>query len=50
MAASVKSLPDRVPLVGGAVRQLARVNLLDSSTRLTAQAFLSALPALPVHA
>ena len=50
MAASVKSLPDRVPLVGGAVRQLARVNLLDSSTRLAAQAFLSALPALFVLA
>ncbi|MFJ6140990.1 ribonuclease BN [Kitasatospora sp. NPDC092286] len=41
-----RGLPDQVPLVGRAVGQLLRVNLLDCATRLAAQAFLSALPAL----
>ncbi|MEV7020562.1 ribonuclease BN [Kitasatospora sp. NPDC093558] len=45
-----RGLPDQVPLVGRAVRQLVRVNLLDCATRLAAQAFLSALPALFVVA
>ncbi|MFF3113869.1 YhjD/YihY/BrkB family envelope integrity protein [Kitasatospora sp. NPDC057904] len=45
-----RGLPDRVPLVGRAVHQLVRVNLLDCATRLAAQAFLSALPALFVVA
>ncbi len=50
LAATAKGLPDRVPIVGRAVGQLVRVNLLDSATRLAAQAFLSALPALFVVA
>ncbi|KOV29769.1 ribonuclease BN [Streptomyces sp. XY431] len=37
-------------MVGRALRQLLRVNLLDCATRLAAQAFLSALPALFVVA
>ncbi|MGW2252419.1 YhjD/YihY/BrkB family envelope integrity protein [Kitasatospora sp. NPDC001660] len=41
-----RGLPEQVPLVGRAVRQLVRVNLLDCATRLAAQAFLSSLPAL----
>ncbi|MFI6848841.1 YihY/virulence factor BrkB family protein [Kitasatospora sp. NBC_00085] len=41
-----RGLPEHVPLVGRALGQLLRVNLLDSATRLAAQAFLSALPAL----
>ncbi|WP_406202364.1 YihY/virulence factor BrkB family protein [Kitasatospora sp. NBC_01560] len=43
-------LPEQVPLVGRALGQLLRVNLLDCATRLAAQAFLSALPALFVLA
>ncbi|KQV24308.1 ribonuclease BN [Kitasatospora sp. Root187] len=50
LAATARGLPDRVPIVGRAVGQLVRVNLLDSATRLAAQAFLSALPALFVVA
>lgn len=50
LASTAQGLPDRVPLVGRAVGQLVRVNLLDSATRLAAQAFLSALPALFVVA
>ncbi|MFJ8044522.1 YhjD/YihY/BrkB family envelope integrity protein [Kitasatospora sp. NPDC096147] len=50
LTATAKGLPDRVPLVGRAVGQLIRVNLLDNATRLAAQAFLSALPALFVVA
>ncbi|AUG79256.1 ribonuclease BN [Kitasatospora sp. MMS16-BH015] len=46
----LRAVPDRVPLVGRAVGQLVRVNLLDCATRLAAQAFLSALPALLVLA
>ncbi|MEV6975531.1 YhjD/YihY/BrkB family envelope integrity protein [Kitasatospora sp. NPDC093806] len=45
-----RGLPEQVPLVGRALRQLLRVNLLDCATRLAAQAFLSALPALFVVA
>ncbi|MFB7475444.1 YhjD/YihY/BrkB family envelope integrity protein [Kitasatospora sp. NPDC056184] len=50
LAGSARGLPEQVPLVGRALRQLFRVNLLDSATRLAAQAFLSALPALFVVA
>ncbi|MFI5531572.1 YhjD/YihY/BrkB family envelope integrity protein [Kitasatospora sp. NPDC051853] len=50
LAVTAKGLPDRVPIVGRAVGQLIRVNLLDNATRLAAQAFLSALPALFVVA
>ncbi|MFF8769550.1 YhjD/YihY/BrkB family envelope integrity protein [Kitasatospora sp. NPDC015120] len=50
LAGSARGLPDQVPMVGRALRQLLRVNLLDSATRLAAQAFLSALPALFVVA
>ncbi|WP_405018921.1 YihY/virulence factor BrkB family protein [Kitasatospora sp. NBC_00070] len=50
LTATAKGLPDRIPIVGRAVGQLVRVNLLDSATRLAAQAFLSALPALFVVA
>ncbi|BFV57689.1 hypothetical protein KCMC57_up27930 [Kitasatospora sp. CMC57] len=50
LAATAKGLPDQVPILGRAVGQLVRVNLLDSATRLAAQAFLSALPALFVVA
>ncbi|MER5865892.1 YhjD/YihY/BrkB family envelope integrity protein [Kitasatospora sp. NPDC002040] len=50
LAAAAKALPDRVPIVGRTVGQLVRVNLLDNATRLAAQAFLSALPALFVVA
>ncbi|MGW6912799.1 YhjD/YihY/BrkB family envelope integrity protein [Kitasatospora sp. NPDC054939] len=39
-----------MPVVGRALGQLLRVNLLDCATRLAAQAFLSALPALFVVA
>ncbi|MFD0529578.1 YhjD/YihY/BrkB family envelope integrity protein [Kitasatospora arboriphila] len=45
-ARSLKAVPDRVPLIGRALHQVVRVNLLDCATRLAAQAFLSALPAL----
>ncbi|MFJ5233220.1 YhjD/YihY/BrkB family envelope integrity protein [Kitasatospora sp. NPDC088391] len=47
---SAKAAPERIPLVGRAVGSLIRVNLLDNATRLAAQAFLSALPALFVLA
>ncbi|MFJ1757460.1 YhjD/YihY/BrkB family envelope integrity protein [Kitasatospora sp. NPDC088134] len=47
---SAKQAPERIPLVGRAVGNLVRVNLLDNATRLAAQAFLSALPALFVLA
>ncbi|WP_380285738.1 YhjD/YihY/BrkB family envelope integrity protein [Kitasatospora purpeofusca] len=50
LAGSARGLPEQVPMVGRALRQLFRVNLLDSATRLAAQAFLSALPALFVLA
>ncbi|MFD9125957.1 YhjD/YihY/BrkB family envelope integrity protein [Kitasatospora sp. NPDC059571] len=50
LAVTVRGLPDRIPLVGRALHQMIRVNLLDNSTRLAAQAFLSALPALFVVA
>ncbi|GAA0665483.1 hypothetical protein GCM10010193_16140 [Kitasatospora atroaurantiaca] len=50
MAATAKAMPDQVPMVGRAVHQLLRVSLLDNATRLAAQAFLSALPALFVVA
>ncbi|GAA1405783.1 hypothetical protein GCM10009639_53040 [Kitasatospora putterlickiae] len=50
LAGSARGLPEQVPLVGRALRQLFRVNLLDCATRLAAQAFLSALPALFVVA
>jgi len=50
LAETAKGLPDRVPLVGRALTELLRVNLLDNATRLAAQAFLSALPALFVVA
>ncbi|WP_327680052.1 YhjD/YihY/BrkB family envelope integrity protein [Kitasatospora sp. NBC_00458] len=50
LAGYARELPVHVPLVGRAVRQLIRVNLLDCATRLAAQAFLSALPALFVVA
>ncbi|WP_354641973.1 YhjD/YihY/BrkB family envelope integrity protein [Kitasatospora camelliae] len=46
LAGTAKVLREEVPLVGRALRQIVRVNLLDSATRLAAQAFLSALPAL----
>lgn len=46
LAGTARELPHQVPLVGRALRQLFRVNLLDCATRLAAQAFLSALPAL----
>ncbi|MEV0530292.1 YhjD/YihY/BrkB family envelope integrity protein [Kitasatospora sp. NPDC050463] len=45
-----RELPEHVPLVGRALGQVLRVNLLDCATRLAAQAFLSALPALFVVA
>ncbi|WP_051732065.1 YhjD/YihY/BrkB family envelope integrity protein [Kitasatospora phosalacinea] len=47
---SAMGAPERIPLVGRAVSNLIRVNLLDNATRLAAQAFLSALPALFVVA
>ncbi|QKW21197.1 YihY/virulence factor BrkB family protein [Kitasatospora sp. NA04385] len=47
---SAKGAPERIPLVGRAISNLIRVNLLDNATRLAAQAFLSALPALFVVA
>jgi len=50
LATTAKALPHQVPMVGRALRQLIRVNLLDCATRLAAQAFLSALPALFVVA
>ncbi|WP_282202297.1 YhjD/YihY/BrkB family envelope integrity protein [Kitasatospora fiedleri] len=50
LTASAKGAPERFPLVGRAVSNLIRVNLLDNATRLAAQAFLSALPALFVVA
>ncbi|MFB6893837.1 YhjD/YihY/BrkB family envelope integrity protein [Kitasatospora sp. NPDC056327] len=50
LAGSARELPEQVPLVGRALRQLLRVNLLDCATRLAAQAFVSALPALFVLA
>ncbi|MER5348776.1 YhjD/YihY/BrkB family envelope integrity protein [Kitasatospora sp. NPDC002551] len=50
LAGSARGLPEQVPLVGRALHQLLRVNLLDCATRLAAQAFLSALPALFVVA
>ncbi|MEK2488450.1 YhjD/YihY/BrkB family envelope integrity protein [Kitasatospora purpeofusca] len=46
LAGTARELPHQVPMVGRALRQLFRVNLLDCATRLAAQAFLSALPAL----
>ncbi|MEV4558588.1 YhjD/YihY/BrkB family envelope integrity protein [Kitasatospora sp. NPDC049285] len=50
VAESAKGAPERIPLVGRALSNLIRVNLLDNATRLAAQAFLSALPALFVVA
>nr|WP_202524036.1 YhjD/YihY/BrkB family envelope integrity protein [Kitasatospora sp. SID7827] len=50
LAETAKGAPERIPLVGRAVSNLIRVNLLDNATRLAAQAFLSALPALFVIA
>ncbi|GJF35209.1 hypothetical protein KNE206_79090 [Kitasatospora sp. NE20-6] len=50
VADAVRGLPDRVPLVARSMHQLVRVNLLDCATRLAAQAFVSALPALFVVA
>ncbi|MFF1909685.1 YhjD/YihY/BrkB family envelope integrity protein [Kitasatospora sp. NPDC058218] len=50
LARLARELPEHVPLVGRALGQLLRVNLLDCATRLAAQAFLSALPALFVVA
>ncbi|MFJ9949245.1 YhjD/YihY/BrkB family envelope integrity protein [Kitasatospora sp. NPDC091207] len=50
LAGQARGLPEQVPLVGRAIGQLLRVNLLDCATRLAAQAFLSALPALFVVA
>ncbi|MFI9329614.1 YhjD/YihY/BrkB family envelope integrity protein [Kitasatospora sp. NPDC052868] len=46
LTTTARGLPEQVPLVGRSIRQLLRVNLLDCATRLAAQAFLSALPAL----
>jgi membrane protein len=43
-------LPGQVPLLGRALAALIRVNVLDNATRLAAQAFLTALPALLVLA
>ncbi|MEV4613886.1 YhjD/YihY/BrkB family envelope integrity protein [Kitasatospora sp. NPDC049258] len=45
-----RTAPEQVPMVGRTVGHLLRVNLLDNATRLAAQAFLSALPALFVVA
>ncbi|WP_329489269.1 YihY/virulence factor BrkB family protein [Kitasatospora sp. NBC_01246] len=50
LARRARELPEQVPLVGRALGHLLRVNLLDCATRLAAQAFLSALPALFVVA
>lgn len=50
LSATAKQLPGEVPLVGRALGQLVRVNVLDSASRLAAQAFLTALPALLVVA
>ncbi|MEV6213029.1 YhjD/YihY/BrkB family envelope integrity protein [Kitasatospora sp. NPDC051914] len=50
LAHSIKAVPDRMPLIRRALHQIVRVNLLDCATRLAAQAFLSALPALMVLA
>ncbi|WP_241002606.1 YhjD/YihY/BrkB family envelope integrity protein [Streptomyces sp. CB01881] len=50
LARHARALPEQVPLVGRALGQLLRLNLLDNATRLAAQAFLSALPALFVLA
>ncbi|MEB8344163.1 YhjD/YihY/BrkB family envelope integrity protein [Streptomyces endophyticus] len=46
----VETVRERVPFVTRAVRQLGAVRLLDSSTRLAAQAFLTAIPMLFVVA
>ncbi|PYC81326.1 ribonuclease BN [Streptomyces tateyamensis] len=43
-----EQLPGQVPLLARALAQLLRVNVLDNATRLAAQAFLTALPALLV--
>ncbi|WP_063774814.1 YhjD/YihY/BrkB family envelope integrity protein [Kitasatospora azatica] len=45
-----EQLPGQVPLVGRALAELLRVNVLDNASRLAAQAFLTALPALFVVA
>lgn len=50
LARTARDLPERVPVVGRALGHILRVNLLDCATRLAAQAFLSALPALFVLA
>ncbi|MFJ1703440.1 YhjD/YihY/BrkB family envelope integrity protein [Kitasatospora sp. NPDC088346] len=49
-ATSAKAAPEQIPIVGRTVGHLLRVNLLDNATRLAAQTFLSALPALFVVA
>ncbi|MFZ3595643.1 hypothetical protein [Streptomyces sp. BH104] len=46
----VESVRERVPFVTRTVRQFGAVRLLDSSTRLAAQAFLTAIPMLFVVA
>ncbi|MFJ3790271.1 YhjD/YihY/BrkB family envelope integrity protein [Kitasatospora sp. NPDC090091] len=50
VAEFLRVLPEQVPMVGRALRQLLHVRLLDCATRLAAQSFLSALPALFVLA
>ncbi|MFJ8954017.1 YhjD/YihY/BrkB family envelope integrity protein [Streptomyces sp. NPDC102381] len=46
----VESVRERVPFVTRTARQIVSVRLLDSSTRLAAQAFLTAIPVLFVIA
>ncbi|MEU6234629.1 YhjD/YihY/BrkB family envelope integrity protein [Kitasatospora sp. NPDC047058] len=50
LVAFARGLPEQVPVLRRALQHLLRVNLLDCATRLAAQAFLSALPALFVLA
>ncbi|MER8183021.1 YhjD/YihY/BrkB family envelope integrity protein [Kitasatospora sp. NPDC094015] len=50
LAETARASPEQVPMVGRTVGHLLRVNLLDNATRLAAQTFLSALPALFVVA
>ncbi|GAA3017799.1 hypothetical protein GCM10020229_31260 [Kitasatospora albolonga] len=50
LATTAKGLPDRVPIVGRAVGQLIRVNLLDKRHPAGRPGLLSALPALFVVA
>ncbi|GAA1271639.1 hypothetical protein GCM10009665_69770 [Kitasatospora nipponensis] len=50
LSGTARALPEVIPLIGRALRQLIRVNVLDCASRLAAQTFLSALPALFVVA